>query len=602
MIIRENGKIVKDINKILCVIAFASNVIFLLLLLILNALPIKISIPMLLMFIGIDGLLVLFGFVKPFGNKVLKIIYIICSILIVITSVIGSIYLFKTIIFIGDIGNINYKTENYSVIVLNNSSYKRIEDLIGKDFGILNDSIEHINKVKAHIDNKIDINYKNYETLQNLSDDLLNNNIEVIIIEESYKSIIEEYDDKFKENTNVIYTFSTNLKAEDISKSIDVVSKPFSIYISGIDTYGKISSVSRSDVNIVATINPETYKILLISIPRDYYIKLHDTTGYNDKISHAGIYGIDKSVKTVEDLLGIDINYYVKINFTGLIKIVDILDGLDVYSEYTFTSYSGYRFNKGYNNMNGKEALDFARTRKAFATGDRQRGKNQQAVIEALIKKVTNPIVITKYNSLLDSLEGSFETNLTNKEITALARFQLDKMPNWMITSISLNGSDSHEYTYSYRSATSYVMIPYEKSIEKVQKSLSKILGEEVKESSNNKTVDEQNHINDYVKNNSNISLNLHNTTINVGDKVTLRAIVSNYNGKVTWSSSDESIARVSEGVVVALKEGTVTIKAEINGKSDSCIVRINNPLNSILPNDDEKQTTDKNIIFDMIE
>lgn len=595
---KKERKIKWNINKIFSVFALGTSLIFLLLLLILNVLPFKFSIPILIIFLGFDGLLMLFGFVKKLNSKKSKIIHIVLSSTLGIISIIGSIYLFRTIIFMGGIGSNNYKIENYSVIVLKNSSYDKIEDIKDKEVGMLNDSDEDMIKVKEHIDSKVKVNYKEFATPQDLENDLLNKKIEVIVVEDSYKTMLEEINSEFGDLTKIIYTFSIKIKIDDIAKNTDVVNKPFSIYISGIDTYGQISSVSRSDVNIVATVNPTTNQVLLISIPRDYYVKLHGTTGYNDKLTHAGFYGVDMSVKTIEDLLGIDINYYVKVNFSSVINIVDVLGGIDVYSEYTFTSYSGYRFNKGYNSMNGEEALDFARTRKAFASGDRQRGKNQQAVIEALIRKVSSSAVITKYNSLLDSLEGSFETNLSNKEITALARYQLDKMPSWTVKSISLDGSDSYNYTYSYTGGLSYVMVPYEESIKEAQTALSEILGGAVQESSYGKVTNVQDTTKAPVQNNDSstngettLSLSTHDITINVGDKTTLRALVNNSNSSVKWSSSDDSIATVNEGVVVALKEGTVTIKASIDGKSDSCIVRINNPLSSLLPEDNLNQS-----------
>ena len=250
----------------------------------------------------------------------------------------------------------------------------------------------------------------------------------------------------------------------------------FNVYISGIDTSGTISNVSRSDANIIATVNTNTHEILLTSIPRDYYVTLH-SKGAKDKLTHSGIYGINETVTTVEDLLDIDINYYVRVNFTTVIKLVDTLGGIQVYSDYDFTA-QGYHFNKGYNTLNGAEALAFSRERYSFASGDNQRVKNQQAVIEAIIDKVISPELLTRYTSILNSLEGSFQTNIEQNEISNLVKDQLSNMSSWTVKSNALTGTGSYGPTYSMGSTKLYIMLPSDSSVAEAKQKINAVLGD----------------------------------------------------------------------------------------------------------------------------
>ncbi|HSW77444.1 MAG TPA: LCP family protein [Candidatus Chromulinivoraceae bacterium] len=235
--------------------------------------------------------------------------------------------------------------------------------------------------------------------------------------------------------------------------------KPFSIYISGIDTYGGIDTVSRSDVNILAVVNPKLHKILLVNTPRDYYVQLHGTTGLRDKLTHSGLYGIDMSVKTMEDLYATPIDYYLRINFTSLVNIIDVLGGVDVDSAYNFKVGSD-NFVIGSNHLDGKKALEFTRDRYSFEEGDRTRGENQQRVIEAIISKMSGSSLLLHYPDILGSLQNSFQTNMSSSDMARLIRYQLDSMAKWQVRSTSVNGSDSHNYTYSMPTTMLYVMEP----------------------------------------------------------------------------------------------------------------------------------------------
>ena len=252
----------------------------------------------------------------------------------------------------------------------------------------------------------------------------------------------------------------------------------FNIYISGIDTYGSINTVSRSDVNIIATINPNTSKILLTSIPRDMYVPLYGKSGLNDKLTHAGVYGIDTSIKTLENFLDTDIDYYVRINFNSLISLVDYIGGIDVYSDYEFKA--GNRiYKKGLNtNLTGEEALAFSRNRYAFSDGDRQRGRNQEKVIEAIINKVTKSKDINTYLNLVSTLENSFQTNMSKDNIQEIINKQIENNYKWNITSIDVNGYDHMDYTYSYPWQKLYVMQVDTDSLNKAKIEINNALNE----------------------------------------------------------------------------------------------------------------------------
>ena len=286
----------------------------------------------------------------------------------------------------------------------------------------------------------------------------------------------------FKNNTRVVDKVVIYVKR---GKSTVINSnEPFNVLISGIDTAGDINSVSRSDVNIIMTVNPKNHEVLLTNIQRDMQVQLHGTTGIKDKLTHAGIYGVESSVGTIENLFDIDINYYVKANFTTVVSLIDAIGGIDVYNERSFTGHLYTYFPEGYVHLNGEQALEFARTRKTLPNGDNDRIKNQQAIIDGVIKKVTSPQIITKYTGIINSLSSSFRTNMSTDKITYLIKNQIDKMPKWNITSNVVTGSNGYEYTYSYQSQKLYVMIPNEDSIQQAKDLIKKTLNGEILDAS----------------------------------------------------------------------------------------------------------------------
>jgi len=474
----KKKKKVKLIYKITVGVLFLVSIIFVIGLISLNILTTKLLALIIIPIIFIDFLFWLF-ITKSKKKKISSVL----AFFVIIVFSISSFYLYKTNDFINKMTS-HYKTYNFSVVTLADSKYKTIKDLDKVTMGYLSKENEEINKSIKYINKKISPKYIKYKDYKDMTESLLKKETESIIIEESYLNMMKEENYEFSTLSKVITTFKIRIKIDDFSKDINVTKKTFHIYISGIDTYGTVDSVSRSDVNMVVTINPITKQILMTSIPRDYYITLHGIKGYNDKLTHAGLYGIDMSVKTIEDLLNIEINYYIKVNFTSVIDIVDALKGVEVYSDYSFTSLDNYNYKKGYNKVTGEEALSFARERKAFKAGDNQRIKNQQALLQAIFKRCISKDIIYKYNNLLNSLEGSFITNMPSDRITDLIKMQLKDMSNWTITSNSLTGSNGSNYTYSYSKHKVYVMDPDEESIEEAHKLITSVIKGEILENS----------------------------------------------------------------------------------------------------------------------
>lgn len=408
---------------------------------------------------------------------------VLCFIIVLLVSgiyIYVTRYVLATSNFLGEVLKEFAETEDYYIVVRKESSYSKIEDIANKDvymFQVADD-------VKSKIANKVSITFNSKNNLTDIGNDLIQKNIDVILVSSTQYNMISEEIKDFKTDTKIIYTekheLQTSTKTDNTASKYSIKSGKFNVYISGIDTSGNISNVSRSDANILATVNTETHEVLLTSIPRDYYVTLH-SYGAKDKLTHSGIYGINETIKTAEDILDTDINYYVRVNFTTVIKLVDKLGGIDVYSEYDFTSNAAkaFHYNKGYNHLNGEEALAFSRERYAFNSGDNQRVKNQQAVIEAVIKKVLNSTtLLTKYTDILEALKGSFQTNIAQDDISKLVKEQINNMSSWSVKTNSLTGTGASLSTYSMGSTPLYVMVPSSTSVNDAKDKIDKVLGE----------------------------------------------------------------------------------------------------------------------------
>lgn len=345
--IKKKRIICQKIGKIFSLFIRGISLAFFGMLFKMSVLPTKYMSILLAIYIPIYLILILFMLYKKLKLKI-KIPCEVISFFLIILLGFGVFYMYQTMNFMGNIKTKKYQIENYYVVTLKDSDYESLKNLKQKKIGIYNSSLESQKEAISLLKKKLSFEEKNYKDIMKLKDDLLNKKIDAMYINGSYLSIIQDEDNKFESKTKIINTIEIKIENETVKKDINVTKEPFNIYISGIDVFGNISSVSRSDVNIVVTVNPTTHKILLTSIPRDYYVQLHGTTGYKDKLTHAGIYGVDMSISTIEDLLDIDINYYARVNFTTLIELVDAIGGIDVYSDYEFTSLHGhYLFKKG---------------------------------------------------------------------------------------------------------------------------------------------------------------------------------------------------------------------------------------------------------------
>jgi LCP family protein required for cell wall assembly len=397
----------------------------------------------------------------------------------------------------------NMKTEisNVRVYVMSDSGIDKLQDVRSDRYGIVtgldNENTEKaLNLIAKELNTSI--TYTKYTGIMQLMEALYNNKVDAIVLNSAFIPVLEsvsEYSDMDKKIKS-IWSVDIEKLVEDDSNtnpSGDDTKEPetkdpydqykdylyggddvFTLYVSGIDTNGSPMVNRNSDVNILITFNTKTRQILMINTPRDFYVPLSISNGVKDKLTHAGCYGIQVSVDTLQMLYGIKIDDYLKINFTGFVNVIDQLGGVNVYSEYDFTSVDGYSYKKGYNMLDGRLALSFARERHAFGSGDRQRGKNQMAVIKAIIDKCTSTDALLNYESVLGAISDSIATSMSRDEITDLIKMQLSDMKGWNIVTYSVDGKGDNLMTFSLK-APNYVMVPTEATVIKAKEYLAKI-------------------------------------------------------------------------------------------------------------------------------
>lgn len=360
-----------------------------------------------------------------------------------------------------------------SVITLADSKAETLDDVSGKVYYsiISKDLVEE--NANHYADVKL-VSKKNYLTMAR---DLLDEDIDYIIIDEAQRSFIEENVESFAKETKVIDEFKVQLKSKDSAKNVDLEKDAINIYISGIDSYGSPSVSSRTDSNMILTYNPKTGEMLLTSIPRDYYLPLACAGGEYDKFTHSGLYGIDCSVETLEQLFGIDINYYVRVNFTGFINIIDALGGVDVYSPVAFSSSGGqYYFPQGNQTLTSDAALAFSRERYNLPGGDNARVMNQQLVVMGVLQKIASPAIVSNFGAFIESIQGSIVTNMPADQISKLLQLQLKGVNATSMDNFAVTGYGQNSYTYSIPNMLVYVMVPDQNSVDEAISKMKNII------------------------------------------------------------------------------------------------------------------------------
>lgn len=430
----------------------------------LNVLPSNLLLPVILIIVILNAILIL---LMNFATHAIwtKVISVILVILVGCTMGFGNVYLYETYSTLNSVTGAEKGSIKNTISVITKTDHdEEIQSLKNEKIGVLR-NIDSVGTKKCQEKlKKYSFSYKKYDNLQALVKALYEDEVQAIVMNEIYRANVEEMEEYsgFSNETKSIYqaVYYTNNKNDALVVD-DITKNPFTIFVSGNDTYGDIDELSRSDVDMIVTVNPTTSTVLMVNIPRDYYVQ---TSYGNDKLTHTGMYGIEETKQTVENLLGIDINYTFRVNFSSAEDIVDALDGVDIEVpegmavERLNADWALEGVHEGWNHLNGARALAYARERHAYVDGDIQRAKNQQQVLEAIIKKAASSKILTNYTKLLKSFKNAFDTNMSTNEITALLQYELQAMPNWKFQNYVLRGTNGSAVCASMAQELSVVM------------------------------------------------------------------------------------------------------------------------------------------------
>lgn len=451
---KNKGFRVLSIIYSILVICFIASLLWL------NVLPAEYLYPLIGVIVVISLFIVPVMYSKN-GKKNRKKIAAFFAVLFMVLFGIGTYYMTATIGFFNAITSIGGTSEDFYLVVKADSSYDEAGQLSGKTVATYATADTSYAKAKTKLQDEVSVEYSYIESIPDLLDGLLDEDYPAIFISAATYDTMKESDSQLETETKIIHTISVKVQSSRTTKHVDVTDESFNILVSGLDTTGDISTVSRSDVNMVVTINPVTKQILLTSIPRDYYVDL-PSKGAKDKLTHSGLYGIDETVGAVEQALGIEINYYVKVNYSTVVKLVDAIGGIDIYSPYTFTTHGmsdHYTFYEGENHLDGSMALAYSRERQSFSAGDMQRNENQQLILKAIMDKaLQSSTILSDYTSILSAIEDNLETDMGSRDIRALIRMQLGDMASWDIQTQALKGEPDFQICYALGTGASVVM------------------------------------------------------------------------------------------------------------------------------------------------
>lgn len=484
---KEQNKFVKVLSILLSILLVVASFYLLYQLIKINVLPTKLLFLITIIFVLLDAIFVLL--LCYFSKGIVsKIICIVLTFVLVFGSFLGGYYISKTGSLLTNITNVTKHAKNtVSVVVKQSSDIKNKSQLNGLSVGTLRTiGTQGTSKALKELSKDgIVMNQSEYDSLSSMLEAFYNGEVDSIIINESSRSQIldmESYAD-FDNNTRVVYQTSYKVENTDKANAVsDITSKPFNVLISGSDTRGGFDENGRSDVIMVATINPKTSTILLTSVPRDFYVTTACDAadgcmqGALDKITHTGIHGTNTTKRTVEQLLGVEINYTFKVGFDTVTDLVDALGGVDVYVEPGYAvSTSTFSVHEGTNHLDGQHALAYARERYSYTEGDRQRTKNQQQVLMGIVNEATKPSVITKYASIMDAMANTFSTTMSNEEISDLIKYQINNNPKWKMEQYMVDGTGDTLMCAELGDAAS-VMVPDQSTVKMAKDKINAVL------------------------------------------------------------------------------------------------------------------------------